>query len=116
MRALIRQVLENAAHDVIECDNGQEAVRLWDGVRPDLTLMDLELPGLDGLTALRAIRDSVPTARVMMLTAHDSPALRQAAQAGGAVGYTLKSDLGRLAEVVRQQASTANLSPQANRL
>lgn len=100
MRSLIRRVLSGAAHDVVTCGDGGEAVRLWDRVRPDLTLMDLEMPGLGGLAATRAIRKMDPSARVMILTAHDSPALRSAARAAGAAGYALKADLHLLTELV----------------
>jgi CheY-like chemotaxis protein len=100
MRRMIRQVLVDAAHEVVECADGLEAVRLWTEFRPDLALMDLEMPGMDGLSATRAIRERVPAARVMILTSHDSPALRLAAQEAGVLGYALKSDLQNLTELV----------------
>jgi len=100
IRRLIRQVLVETAHEVVECADGDAALHLWTDARPDLVLMDLEMPGTDGLAATRAIRHSVPSAVVVILSAHDSPALRLAAQEAGAAGYLLKSDLSRLNELV----------------
>jgi CheY-like chemotaxis protein len=114
MRTLIRRVLTGAAHDVITCGDGREAVRLWARVRPDLTLMDLEMPGLDGLAATRAIREMDPSARVMILTAHDSPALRLAARAAGAAGYALKSGLHLLTELVAADPPATEVPLNAN--
>jgi len=114
IRALVRQALAGAAHEVIECGSGREAVRLCEDARPDLTLMDLEMPGMDGLAATRTILRSVPSARVMILTAHDSPALRSAAREAGAAGYALKSDLHLLAEMVRTAHSATEILSNSN--
>jgi len=115
MRAQITKALAEVAHQVIECVDGREAVRLHGTQQPDLTLMDLEMPGMDGLSATRAIRKAVPSARVLILTAHDSPALRSAAREAGAAGYALKSELHLLPELVRAARapaeSPANLNP-----
>jgi CheY-like chemotaxis protein len=111
MRRMIRQVLVDAAHEVVECADGREAVRLWSESRPDLAVMDLEMPGMDGLTATRAIRERAPAARVMILTSYDSPALRLAAREAGVVGYALKSNLHRLTELVAGCFSATELKP-----
>ena len=74
-----------------EAANGEEAIDLAERLRPDVVLMDLVMPELDGLGAMRAIRDRVPSARVIVLTSFaDDDRLLPALRAGAA-GYLLKN-------------------------
>jgi NarL family two-component system response regulator LiaR len=74
-----------------EAADGEEAVELAERLRPDVVLMDLVMPALDGLGAMRAIRDRVPSARVIVLTSFaDDDRLLPALRAGAA-GYLLKN-------------------------
>jgi len=73
-----------------EAEDGEQAVRAADRLRPDVILMDLEMPGIGGVEATRRIAETHPTAKVVVLTSHASdedvfPALK-----AGAIGYLLK--------------------------
>jgi DNA-binding NarL/FixJ family response regulator len=76
---------------VAEATNGREAVERYREFRPDVTLMDLLMPQMDGLAAIEAIRAEFPEARIVILTTYrgDVQALR--ALKAGAAGYLLKS-------------------------
>ncbi|HWI61992.1 MAG TPA: response regulator transcription factor [Symbiobacteriaceae bacterium] len=74
-----------------EADNGVDAVELARTLRPDVVLMDLSLPRMNGLEATRRITESVPGTRVIMLTFMDDEASLVAAVQNGARGYLLKS-------------------------
>lgn len=77
-----------------EASDGREAVEKAKQVQPDVTILDLSMPELNGLEAAREILKSVPT-KVLILTMYDSdPLIRQTLEAG-ARGYLLKSDAGR---------------------
>ena len=78
---------------VAEAANGQEAIERFRSVRPDVTLMDLRLPGINGIEAIKAIRGEFPAARFIVLTTYlgDVQALR--ALQAGATGYMLKTML-----------------------
>lgn len=78
-----------------EAENGAEAIARFRELRPDVTLMDLQMPGVNGLEAIEAIRAEFPTARIVVLTTYagDVQALR--ALKAGATGYLLKSTLRR---------------------
>ena len=75
---------------VAEAAGGQEAVDLHRALRPDVTLMDLKLPDLDGVTATRMIREEFPQARVIALTSYDGDQEIYRALEAGARGYLLK--------------------------
>jgi DNA-binding NarL/FixJ family response regulator len=75
-----------------EADNGQDAVRLAAELRPDVIIMDVSMPGLNGLEATRIIREVLPECRILLLTLHSSAEFLRNAFSAGARGYVLKSD------------------------
>ena len=78
-------------HLVSQAPDGAEAIQLFRKHRPDITLMDLRLPGLSGVDAMIAIRTEFPDARVIMLTTFEGDVEIQRALEAGAKGYLLKN-------------------------
>jgi DNA-binding NarL/FixJ family response regulator len=76
---------------VAEAATGAEAVQLHRDLRPDVTLMDLQMPGMSGLDAIIAIKSEVPSARIIVLTTYSGDVLAQRALKAGAQAYVLKS-------------------------
>lgn len=76
-----------------EAVNGREAVQKAVDLKPDLAVVDLSMPDLDGIEAVRQIRKAVPTTKVLVLTMHESDRMVQRALDAGAHAYILKSDL-----------------------
>src|SRR6202142_2972044 len=76
---------------VAQAGNGNEAVAEFRRHRPDITLMDLRLPGANGTDVLIAIRGEFPQARIIMLTSSDGDGEIQRAMRAGACGYMLKN-------------------------
>jgi DNA-binding NarL/FixJ family response regulator len=77
--------------DVVgEASNGREAVELCRKLRPDLVLMDVRMPEMDGLEATRAIKGELPTTSVLVVTTYDNPDYLFEAIEAGAAGYVLK--------------------------
>lgn len=94
-----------------------EAIRLCDEVKPDVALMDLVMPQMDGVTAIRAIRQAHPQTQVIALTSFGDQKLVQEALQAGAIGYLLKNaSIDQLAEAIRAaHAGKPTLAPEAFR-
>jgi DNA-binding NarL/FixJ family response regulator len=73
-----------------EAKNGREAVEQCRTLEPDLVLMDVRMPEMDGLSATRAIKDAQPTVSILMVTTHQDPDYLLEAVRAGAAGYVLK--------------------------
>lgn len=75
---------------IAEAENGRQALELCRELEPDLILMDVRMPQMDGLEATRAIKEEFPTTSVLMVTSHESPEYLLDAVRAGAAGYVLK--------------------------
>ena len=88
---------------VSQASGGREAIQKYREHRPDVTLMDLRMPDLDGIDALLAIRAEYPDARIIMLTTFEGEQEVRRAREAGASGYLLKSlPPNQLVQVIRQ--------------
>ena len=91
---------------VAECDNAVDGLKLIDQYRPDVVLMDLGLPEMNGIEATIKVKELLPNTKIIALTSHDREEEVIAALASGAHGYCLKDiDPAKLADVVRDVAS-----------
>jgi DNA-binding NarL/FixJ family response regulator len=87
---------------VAEAETGEQAVRLFGECRPDIVLMDLQMPGMGGMQAIAAIRGAHPGARIIVLTTYAGDAQAVRALKAGAAGYLLKSSMRKeLLETIR---------------
>lgn len=93
MRGLLKSLLATPDDIISECSDGKAAFEAYRQCQPDWVTMDIELPSQDGLAATRQIVTAFPTARILIVTSHDSAALRESARAAGACGYVLKENL-----------------------
>jgi two-component system, NarL family, response regulator DegU len=107
VRQSMRRAMEDAGFEVVgEAADGEEAVRLAGELAPDVVLMDVSMPVLDGVEATRQVRDGDDRPQVVMLTMHaDADVVRRAIKAG-AVGYLTKDcSIDEVVEAVRLAAS-----------
>lgn len=104
VRAGVRSLLESQPECEVcgEAVTGRQAVALAQQLNPDIVVLDITMPELNGLEATRQIVKTVPDARVLILSVHESEQLVREIVDAGAHGYVLKSDAGReLAAAVR---------------
>ncbi len=90
MRVRAAKVLQDQGHEVEQAENGLEAVRKYVEWRPDAVLLDITMPEMDGLAALKEIRKLDPQARVAMVTAMGQQAIVMEALKSGARDFVLK--------------------------
>ena len=90
VRELLRRQLEKIGHTIVgRATNGLEAVELTESLLPDIVLMDIEMPKLDGLEATKIILEKYPRP-IVLLTSHDDPEMVRRASQAGAAAYLLK--------------------------
>ena len=101
--AAFRQTIRSFLPEVVitECDNGPEALACYEKDRPDWVLMDIEMPGMDGLTVTQKLKQRFPNARVIIVTNHPDDDFRAEAVKVGACGFLPKESLGDLPDLLR---------------
>ena len=114
LRDGLRRSLTEEGFDVIgEASDGHEAIDLADRLRPDVVLMDVTMPGCDGVEATRRISAAHPEIRVVMLTMHADQDVLRSALAAGASGYLIKDcSVDEISETIRMACDEQHaLSP-----
>jgi DNA-binding NarL/FixJ family response regulator len=95
IEALVRFLSADAAVEVVGYRlSGSEVIEQLNELKPDLVLMDLAMPGINGLEATRLVKQQPDAPRVILLTLYDNSEYREAASQAHADGYVVKSDLG----------------------
>jgi len=113
LRAGVRTVLETHEIEVCgEASNGREALAKCRELRPDLVILDITMPVLDGLSAAREISKQLPGVGILLLSMHESATMVNVAKSSGARGYVAKSEgIGRLLKAVDAIAHNQTFFP-----
>jgi CheY-like chemotaxis protein len=124
LRATLHSILNMLDHTVVgEAENGAQAIIMAQRLKPDIIVMDVSMPGMDGITAARKIQAVQPTP-VILLTAMDTPELVEQARDAGVVAYLVKppgaSELQRAIVITlarsRESAELRRLNAELNRV
>ncbi len=101
-RALVQLLAAAHSCELIDAENGRAALSRALELRPDLVIMDLVMPIMDGLTAAREISSALPSLPILMYTMHCTPSLEVAAQRSGVRHVVVKENTGELLAAVEQ--------------
>jgi DNA-binding NarL/FixJ family response regulator len=101
IRNVIRQALCRADDRVVECSNGEEVIRAYREFQPDYVLMDIQMPGKDGIQTAQEIKRQFPDARIIIVTEYDTAAFRTAAAQAGAVAFVPKENIVALHDIIQ---------------
>jgi two-component system chemotaxis response regulator CheY len=93
IRRLIKSVVSDLSDELYECSDGIDAEASYAKHLPDWVLMDLVMPEVDGITAIKLIKASHPEARIIIVTSYESAVMREEARQAGAFAYVLKENL-----------------------
>jgi CheY-like chemotaxis protein len=100
IRTLVQTMLKQEGRQVVLAARGKEAIAMFKKERPNLTILDIDMPDIDGITVLREIRTIDPLARVMVFTGGESPVVESQAKALGVTDFLRKGfALPQLAEL-----------------
>jgi DNA-binding NarL/FixJ family response regulator len=93
IRSILQKMIERHEGWMVcgEASDGVEAIEKARELKPDLILLDISMPNLDGLSALPRIREQCPSSEILMLTLHESLEMARVSSAAGAWGYIAKS-------------------------
>jgi CheY-like chemotaxis protein len=100
VRKLVRRAAADVAETIFECEDGADSLAAYETHRPDVVLMDVRMPRMDGLAATRLLLHHHPAAKVVILTDYNDDEVRFAARDAGACAYALKNNLTELDDVL----------------
>lgn|SRR5215469_12428719 len=106
----LRSLLESHSHWQVcgEAANGQEAIEKVRELKPDVVVLDVTMPHVNGLEAAREIRRIVPESKVVILSQHEPALMKQSALAAGAGAYVTKSEVSRELMIAIEAMTASN--------
>ncbi len=109
IRILLMEVFSSEGYETYQASNGKLALEIVRNVSPDLVLLDMKIPGMDGLDILKHIKSIDPSIKVIMMTAYgELDMIKEATDLGAIMHFTKPFDIDELRQAVNQQLRTPN--------
>jgi DNA-binding NarL/FixJ family response regulator len=106
VRRMVRNMIEDIDSEILECADGSAATAIYETLKPDFVLMDINMQPVDGLTAMRAILEKDPDARIVIVSQHQDARTRSTALAMGAYAFVGKEDLMSVRDLINERVQT----------
>jgi len=100
VRRMIRKLIEDIDGDIVECSDGDEAIKAYETNQPDFVLLDINMQPLDGLTAAKEILSRHPEAKIIIVSQHQDDQTRETALSIGILEFVGKDDLTPLRDLI----------------
>jgi DNA-binding NarL/FixJ family response regulator len=111
VRRMVRSMIEDIDPEILECADGAAATAIYEKLKPDFVLMDINMQPVDGLTAMRAILEKDPDARIVIVSQHQDARTRATALGMGAYAFVGKEDLMSVRDLIELQAGRRSERP-----
>lgn len=109
IRILLTEILQSDGYTLFQASNGMQALEIFEEHEPDLVLLDMKIPGMDGLEILRRIKEIKPATEVMMMTAYGELNMIKEAMRLGAQKHFIKPfDIDEVRKEIRESFSLTN--------
>lgn len=104
IRVLLNEVFHKEGYDTYQAANGEQALAIADKDRPDLVLLDMKIPGMDGIEILKRLKDKDKTIQVIIMTAYgELDMIQQAKDLGALTHFAKPFDIDEIREAVKAQ-------------
>jgi len=104
VRRMIRKLIEDIDGDIVECSDGDEAIKAYETNQPDFVLLDINMQPLDGLTAAKEILSRHPEAKIIIVSQHQDDQTRATALSIGILAFVGKDDLTPLRDLISKKS------------
>ena len=104
MRKIISQTICTKEDKIMECSDGEEAIKTYSEILPDYVIMDIRMKTVNGLVATKLINEKFPDSRIVIVTDYDTPSFRHAALNAGACAFFSKENLLKVKEFIIKKA------------
>lgn len=102
IRKMLKSVCFHLFSDILECDDGDSAVRIFKQEKPDWVLMDIRMNRMDGIEATKLISQNYPQAKIIIVSQHNDKNVIEEVKNSGAHEFVNKEDLTKIEEVIKK--------------
>jgi CheY-like chemotaxis protein len=101
-RRVLKNICEEIFSEIIECEDGDEAMEVYKKEKPDWVLMDIKMERIDGIKATNEIKTKYPEAKIIIVSQYNDERIIEASMKSGAKEFVNKEDLTKIEEIIRR--------------